>query len=551
MSGPYSIVLAGHGSRDPANMQELEQLVNLMRERAGAHPVGHGYLEFASPTIDTAVRGQLNAGAREVVVVPGVLLAATHAKNDMPSEVQALQREFPQAHIHFAAAMDLHPLLLKLCQERLVQAEVTSAQTVSRAETCLVVVGRGTTDPDANGDVSKLTRMLEEGLGYGGSLVCFSGTANPRVDEGLKRAVRLGFRRLVVLPYFLFDGVLVKRIRAAVAAAQERHQGTEILAAAHLGAHPHVAQVFLERAKEGMEGRAHMNCSMCKYRVAVVGYESQVGEAQVSHHGAVRGLSGRTEAGKTQALPAKIWQRYVPHPIEAESFRLIEAGRDWSDVPDEWRYAAQRLVHTSGNFDIVPELYFSPGAVEAGVRAILGGKTVVTDVTMVQSGLKRELVSELGVRVWCGVHDPESFLLQKEEGVTRSAAGIRRAWQKFGNDCLLAIGDAPTAIAEAVRLIREQRWRPALVIGLPVGFVGTQESKAALRGCLQVPRISNSGTRGGSPWASSVVNAVLIEVKNRLAAASEEQESGTQQLEIQQREMQQLGTPKPATQAES
>ncbi|MDV6375741.1 precorrin-8X methylmutase [Deinococcus arenicola] len=533
---PYSIVLAGHGSRDPANMQELEQLVDLMRERAGAHPVGHGYLEFASPTIDTAVRGQLSAGAQDVVVVPGVLLAATHAKNDMPSEVQALQREFPQAHIHFAAAMDLHPLLLKLCQERLVQAEVTSAQTVSRAETCLVVVGRGTTDPDANGDVSKLTRMLEEGLGYGGSLVCFSGTANPRVDEGLKRAVRLGFRRLVVLPYFLFDGVLVKRIRAAVAAAQERHPDTEILAASHLGAHPHVAQVFLERAREGMEGRAHMNCSMCKYRVAVVGYESQVGEAQISHHGAVRGLSGRTEP-----LPAKVWQRYVPHPIEAESFSLIEAGRDWSDVPDEWRYAAQRLVHTSGNFDIVPELYFSPGAIEAGVRAILGGKTVVTDVTMVQSGLKRELVSELGVRVWCGVHDPESFLLQKEEGITRSAAGVRRAWQKFGNDCILAIGDAPTAIAEAVRLIREQRWRPALVIGLPVGFVGTQESKAALRACLQVPRISNSGTRGGSPWASSVVNAVLIEVKNRLAAASEEQQLETQQLEIQ----------KLATQAES
>jgi len=521
---PYSVVLAGHGSRDPANMQELGALVELMKAQAAPHPVGHGYLEFAAPTIDAAVRAQIEGGAGEVVVVPGVLLAATHAKNDMPSEVQALQREFPAARISFAAAMDLHPLLLKLCQERLVQAEALSGQTVGRQETCLVVVGRGTTDPDANGDVYKLARMLEEGLGYGGSLVCFSGTANPRVDEGLKRAVRLGFKRLVVLPYLLFDGVLVKRIRAAVSAAQERYPDTELLAAAHLGAHPYVAQVFLERAREGIEGRAHMNCSMCKYRVAVVGYESQVGEAQVSHHGAVRGLAERTEP-----LPAKVWQKYVPHPIEAESFEIIESGRDWSDVPPDWRYAAQRLVHTAGDFGIVPELYFSAGAVEAGVRAILGGKTVVTDVTMVQSGLKRELVNELGVRVWCGVHDPESFLLQREEGVTRSAAGIRRAWQKFGNDCILAIGDAPTAIAEAVRLIREQRWRPALVIGLPVGFVGTQESKAALRACLQVPRVTNAGTRGGSPWASSVVNSVMIEVKNRLAAASELQEGQLQE----------------------
>ncbi len=516
MSGPgYSVVLAGHGSRDPSSMHELETLVGLMREQAGDHPVGHGYLEFASPTIDAAVRAEVDAGARRVVVVPGVLLAATHAKNDLPSEIRALKAEFPATDIHYAAAMDLHPLLLKLCQERLVQAEAAAGRTVSRARTCLLVVGRGTTDPDANGDVYKLTRMLEEGLGYGAALVCFSGTASPRLDEGLKRSVRLGFERVVVLPYFLFDGVLVKRVRAAVEAARQRFPGTEVLLADHLGPHPYVAQVFLERAREGLEGRAHMNCSMCKYRVAMVGYESQVGEAQVGHHTAVRGLAERAEP-----QPVKRWIPYVPHPIEAESFRIIGAGLDWSSVPAEWRYAAQRLVHTSGSFDIVPELYFSAGAIEAGVRAILGGKTVVTDVTMVQSGLKRELVNELGVQVWCGVHDPESFLLQREEGITRSAAGIRRAWQRFGNDCLLAIGDAPTAIAEAVRLIREHGWRPALVVGLPVGFVGTQESKAALRGCLQVPRVTNSGTRGGSPWASSVVNAVLIEVKNRLAAAS-------------------------------
>jgi len=511
----YRVVLAGHGSRDPSSMTELETLVGHMNDLS-AEPVGYGYLEFATPTIDVAVRTQLEAGAQDVVVVPGVLLAATHAKNDLPSEVQALQREFPAARVHYAAAMDLHPLLLQVCRERLVEAEAASGRTVARARTCLLVVGRGTTDPDANGDVYKLTRMLEEGLGYGGSVVCFSGTASPRVDEGLKRAARLGFERVVVLPYFLFDGVLVKRVQAAVHAARERHPDLEVLASAHLGPHRDVARVFLERAREGFEGRAHMNCSLCKYRVAVVGYESQVGEAQVSHHAAVRGLAGRAEP-----VPAKRWERYVPHPIEAESFEIIAAARDWSTVPAEWRYLAQRLVHTSGNVDIVEDLYVSPGAVEAGVRAVLAGKTVVTDVTMVQSGLKRELVNELGVRVWCGVHDKESFLLQREEGITRSAAGIRRAWQKFGNDCILAIGDAPTAIAEAVRLIREQRWRPALVIGLPVGFVGTRETKATLRACLQVPRVTNAGTLGGSPWASSVVNVLMIEVKNRLAQAGE------------------------------
>lgn len=152
--------------------------------------------------------------------------------------------------------------------------------------------------------------------------------------------------------------------------------------------------------------------------------------------------------------------------------------------------------------------------------AILRGLTVVTDVTMVQSGLKRQVLGELGVPVWCGVHDPETHLLSREAGITRSAAGIRRAYEKFGNGCIVAIGDAPTAIFETVRLIRERHWRPGLVVGLPVGFVGTRESKAALRACLRVPRITNAGTRGGSPWASSVVNALMIEAQNRLAAVA-------------------------------
>ena len=208
---------------------------------------------------------------------------------------------------------------------------------------------------------------------------------------------------------------------------------------------------------------------------------------------------------------------YVPHPIEAESFEIIAAGRDWSGFPAEQLTVLQRLVHTSGDFNAVDDLYFSPGAVQSGILALLRCKQVVTDVTMVQTGLKRALLEQLGINTWCGVHDRESHLLSQSQGITRSAAGIRRAWEKFGNDVVLAIGDAPTAIVEATRLIREQGWRPQLVIGLPVGFVGTRESKDVLRRCLQVPRITNSGTRGGSPWAASVVNALMIDALNQLA----------------------------------
>jgi len=242
--------------------------------------------------------------------------------------------------------------------------------------------------------------------------------------------------------------------------------------------------------------------------VQIVGFEEQIGEPQRAHHLQVRGLLERS----MPVMPVVAeFPPYVPHPIEQESFEIIAAGRDWSGFAPAHLTVLQRLVHTSGDFNAVDDIYFSTGAVEAGIRALLRCKRVVTDVTMVQTGLKRALVEQLGIETWCGVHDRESHLMAQTQGITRSAAGIRRAWEKFGNDVVLAIGDAPTAIVEATRLIREHGWRPQLVIGLPVGFVGTRESKDELRRCLQVPRITNSGTRGGSPWAATVVNALMID----------------------------------------
>ena len=512
------IVVAGHGSRDPDAVREFEALVELVRARAPGDIVTHGYLEFASPTIADAAVANVDAGATQVALVPGVLLAARHAKNDMPAEMLALARDFPQVDFHFGAPMSLDPKLLQLAQERIVQAEATSPHTVRRSDTCLVLVGRGTTDPDANGEVAKLARMLEEGMGFGAATVCYSGTAQPLVADGLRRAARLGYTRLVVLPFFLFDGVLVKRIYAAADDLAQREPGVEVLKAGYFGVHPLVADVLVERAREAVAGRAAMNCSLCKYRVQIVGFEQQVGEPQKAHHVAVRGLLARAPADAAPADVAPAYKPYVPHPIEAESFRIIAAGRDWSGFPPDQLTVLQRIVHTSGDFNAVDDFYFSPGAIDSGIRALLRCRRIVTDVTMVQTGLKRELLEQLGIDTWCGVHDRETHLMAQQYGITRSAAGIRRGWEKFGNDVVVAIGDAPTAIAEAARLIREHGWRPQLVVGLPVGFVGTRETKDELRRCLQVPRITNSGTRGGSPWAASVVNGLMIDALNGLAA---------------------------------
>lgn len=535
-----ALVVAGHGSRDPDGVEQFERFVDVVRLRAGGRVVEHGYLEFARPTIDEGVRKAIQAGATKVSVVPGVLLGATHAKNDMPVEVQALQREFPNCDIRYGAPMHLHPSVLQLCRIRIVEAEATSSKIVPRSDTCLVVVGRGTTDPDANSDVTKLARILEEGMGFAASFVCYSGTAKPGLTEGFETAVRMGCSRLLVIPFFLFTGVLIKRIHAAVQVITASRPQVEVLCAGHLDSHPLTADALLDRGREAFEGKALMNCGLCKYRTAIIGYESEAGAPQIGHHFHVRGggpgvlqTSIETQGNNAQAAQVHVSDAqnrtqsdaigepgapapsaglpYEMHPIEEKSFEIIASGRDWSGFPEEQIGILQRIVHTSGDFDSADAIFLSKGAPGAGVRAILDRCTIVTDVTMVQSGLRRALISQLGLRTACLVHDDETKLVAQANGLTKSAAGIRRAWLKYGHNVVLAIGDAPTAVEEAVRLIQEQAWRPRIVIGLPVGFVGTQESKERLRRCLHVPRITNRGTRGGSPWAAATVNALLIE----------------------------------------
>jgi sirohydrochlorin cobaltochelatase len=153
-----------------------------------------------------------------------------------------------------------------------------------------MVVGRGTNDPDANSNVSKVARMLWEGMGFGWAEVSYSGVAYPLVDAGLKNAVKLGYRRIIVFPYFLFTGILVRRIYDWADEAAAAHPEVEILKASYLNDHELLIDTFVERVEEALEGDNAMNCQLCKYREQIIGYEGDVGAAQVGHHHHVRGI---------------------------------------------------------------------------------------------------------------------------------------------------------------------------------------------------------------------------------------------------------------------
>jgi precorrin-8X/cobalt-precorrin-8 methylmutase len=171
----------------------------------------------------------------------------------------------------------------------------------------------------------------------------------------------------------------------------------------------------------------------------------------------------------------------------------------------------------TSRFDVLEELFVSHGAVEIGVRALLRCRRIVTDVMVVSGGMERGLLQQLDIDAWCGADDRETHSLAENAGITGPAAGMRRAWERWGNDIVLVIGDAPTALVETTRLVRELGWRPQLVVGLPPG---SADSKDELRRCLQVPRITGSGTHGGPALAASVVNAMMTGALDYLAGVA-------------------------------
>ena len=285
-----AVLLCGHGSRDLEAIREFEALAAAMRARLPGRAVDHGFLEFARPTIGEVLERLRAAGAREIHALPGMLFAAGHAKNDIPSVLNNFAAKHPEVTIRYGRELAINPLMLKAARERIEIAERMASSRVGRPDSVLLVVGRGTTDPDANANVAKVARLLAEGLGYGWGETAFSGVAHPRTDAAIERALRLGFKRIVVFPYFLFTGVLVKRIYEAADEAMRAQAGVEIVKAPYLNDHPLVVRAFHDRLDEITHGANLMNCQMCKYRVQIIGYEDDLGAPQVGHHHHVEGI---------------------------------------------------------------------------------------------------------------------------------------------------------------------------------------------------------------------------------------------------------------------
>ncbi|MFB6307441.1 MAG: sirohydrochlorin chelatase [Flavobacteriales bacterium] len=281
------ILICGHGSRDTEATDAFKEMVDKIQERHKDTPVDYGFLEFAKPTFDVAVKNLYDQGVRDIISLPGIIFPGGHAKNDMPYEMNTLQNQYEDLRIRFGTFVGVSPNILKLSQRLIEEAEERHGH-YDRKDTCLLVVGRGTSDPDGNASVAKLTRFLWEGMGFGFATNAFIGVTQPLLKDALPVIDHLPYKRVIAIPFFLFTGVLLKKIYAQLDEFNEQTE-KEIVKVDNFGSDELILEAFDERIQEVEEGSPNMNCQVCKYRKQIVGFEDEVGKEQVGHHFHVRG----------------------------------------------------------------------------------------------------------------------------------------------------------------------------------------------------------------------------------------------------------------------
>ncbi|WP_145414044.1 sirohydrochlorin chelatase [Paenibacillus xylanexedens] len=281
-----AILLVGHGSRDPEGNRELKEFAREVAEQAPENTlVETCFLELTRPSIADGVTACVDRGATRVVLVPIILFAAGHAKIDIPNAIDRAKARYPQVQFIYGRPIGVHEKVVQIMQTRLQEAQPVrvAAQgeggtdtavavaappaTVTDEETAVLVLGRGSSDPDANSDFFKMTRMLWEKLPYRWAESSFIGVTQPSFPDGLERCLLLGAKKIIVMPYFLFTGVLIKRIDEMTAEFAAAHPDIQVEIGGYFGFHPKLVELVLERAHEGLYGRVTANCDNCQFRL--------------------------------------------------------------------------------------------------------------------------------------------------------------------------------------------------------------------------------------------------------------------------------------------
>jgi cobalt transport protein ATP-binding subunit len=313
------MLVVGHGSRDADGVEEFWELAGAIRAVSPV-PVGFGFIELASPTVDEAIDALVADGATEIVSVPLVLLSAGHLKNDAPAALARARDRHPEVRFRLARDLGIEPRVLDAATDRIRDAASDAATAADPEKLGVALIGRGSSDPDACADLWKVGRLLADGRGLGTVEPGFVSVAGPSVPETLERLRLLGATTAVVAPFFLFPGVLLRRIYDQADAWATDHPEVTVRGAAHLGADPRLAALVVERYREACHGDVRMNCDLCAYRVQLPGYESKVGTPiSLTPHGDSPARGSRRARRSTRAPAAAPRIRGASRPVSGDA----------------------------------------------------------------------------------------------------------------------------------------------------------------------------------------------------------------------------------------
>jgi sirohydrochlorin cobaltochelatase len=261
-----AILFVGHGSRDPEGNDQIRQFINNMKSKwDDSLLIETCFLEFERPTVNQGIDICVGKGASHVVVIPIMLLPAGHSKIHIPAAIDDARKHYPHVQFTYGRPIGIHEELFEILKTRLL--EVGEEIDQPAADTAILLLGRGGSDPDANSELYKITRLFWEKTSYKLAEPAFMGVTNPLVDEGIERCIKLGAKKVIILPYFLFTGILIKRLENMIVQFQQQYPHVEFKLAGYFGFHPKLQTILKDRAEEALQDEVKMNCDTCQYRL--------------------------------------------------------------------------------------------------------------------------------------------------------------------------------------------------------------------------------------------------------------------------------------------
>jgi sirohydrochlorin cobaltochelatase len=261
-----AILFVGHGSKDHEGNDQVRQFIEAMRGNWDETIlVQTCFLEFERPTVNQGIDVCVENGADHIVLIPIMLLQAGHSKIHIPAAIDEAKKKYPFVQFTYGRPIGVHEEIFEILKTRL--TEIGEKLDHPESDTAVILLGRGGSDPDANSDLYKIARLLWEKTNFKIVEPAFMGVTDPLVDEGIERCIKLGAKKIIILPYFLFTGILIKRLEAMMGSFQNQYSGVEFKLAGYFGYHPRLQTILKERVEEALRDEVKMNCDTCQYRL--------------------------------------------------------------------------------------------------------------------------------------------------------------------------------------------------------------------------------------------------------------------------------------------